>query len=178
MIAAGNRDWLAVYNNVADIYRGETDRAAGTLGASFMDNCLEDLLLTFLVDDPKIREMFDGDRPLATFSARISLAFALGLLPPNVVADLTLIRKIRNHFAHSAVAVAFSEPPVSDWCRAFSMVRRDSEVFAPATAEMAPREQFLVTIACIAHYLQHMLGGVRAGQVARCVAPPLIRLAL
>jgi hypothetical protein len=78
---------LADYNRMVDTYRNESDRAAAILATSFVDNTLRRLLLEYMVEHPKITALFEGDRPLATFSSRITLAFGLGMLRHDTYTD-------------------------------------------------------------------------------------------
>jgi hypothetical protein len=54
---------------------------------------------------PMNREMydrlFDGYGPLSTFSSKIDLAYALNLTTSGVHANLIIIKRIRNKFAHT-----------------------------------------------------------------------------
>ena len=118
-----------------------------------------------------MRDLFDGDRPLATFSARINLAFAIGYIPLNAYSDLNLLRKIRNHFAHSAEQVSFEDGRIRDWCGALSTVKKDSSMFVKLIADSKARYEFLLTIGGIAVYIDGMLNGLRNGSLQRCIAP-------
>jgi DNA-binding MltR family transcriptional regulator len=57
---------------------------------------------------------FHPDRPLGTFSAKINLAYRLGLLDDKIEHALQLIRKIRNDFAHATTEVGLSQPSHAD----------------------------------------------------------------
>ena len=46
-------------------------------------------------------KLFDGTGPLATFSARIDIAFAMGHIDDVTRGDLLHIKELRNEFAHS-----------------------------------------------------------------------------
>jgi DNA-binding MltR family transcriptional regulator len=64
---------------------------------------LETLLKAFLVDDhTRLREMFGEGGSLGTFSSRIEMAAALGLISNTERHDLNLIRQIRNDMAHDS----------------------------------------------------------------------------
>lgn len=79
----------------------ESDRAAVVLGAARIDAALYDLLVAFLQPAPDANDsLLDGDSPLATFSAKINLAYRLGLIDAQCSRALHLVRKIRNSFAH------------------------------------------------------------------------------
>jgi hypothetical protein len=71
-----------------------------------------------MVADKKVAsEILGPDRPLGTFSARVDLAYLLGLIPRQARRDLHLIRRIRNAFAHTAQRLSFAETPMAARCR-------------------------------------------------------------
>ena len=61
-------------------------------------------------DDEEV--LFSGFGPLATFSARIRIAYALGIVGKKTRHDLDLMREIRNAMAHSRRAIGFDTPEV------------------------------------------------------------------
>jgi hypothetical protein len=80
----------------------EGGRGAVLLGAARLDLALEKLLKAAM--QPHVGgddNLFDSDRPLNTFSAKIALSFRLGLIDKQVKHALQMIRKVRNDFAHS-----------------------------------------------------------------------------
>lgn len=80
----------------------EGERGAVLLGAARLDFALERLLKGAM--HPHIGgddNLFDSDRPLGTFSAKIALAYRLGLIEKPVEHALQMIRRVRNEFAHS-----------------------------------------------------------------------------
>ncbi len=92
----------------------ESDRAAVILSAAFLDSALEYLLRTHLLpcatsSDP----LFDGvNAPFSDFSARIDVAFRLGLIDTAFARSLHLIRRIRNDFAHNISGCTFQDSSV------------------------------------------------------------------
>jgi hypothetical protein len=89
-----------------------------------------------------------------------------------VYADLELIRKIRNYFAHSEGDVSFSVSPVRDWCAELSMVKPQSGVAVESVMAIPdPRVKFLMTVAGTTVYLDAMADGFRKGPLRRCVVP-------
>ncbi len=48
-------DWLNDYNEIAQIYKGETDRAAALLVSSFLEYVFAEKLRSFLVEDKALR---------------------------------------------------------------------------------------------------------------------------
>jgi hypothetical protein len=96
----------------------ESDRGCALAGAAFLESALGALLRTYLLDDPKVAdELFAGTGPLATFSARIDLAYALGLVGAHGRRDMHLIRKVRNEFAHEPGTPSFDDAPIAARCR-------------------------------------------------------------
>ncbi len=49
------------------------------------------------------------------------MAFGLGLIGEGARADLSLIRSIRNTFAHSRLDISFRTPEIADACRHFTL---------------------------------------------------------
>ncbi len=54
--------------------------------------------------------LFRGYAPLSTFSAKIELCYAMGFISKKLYRSLTLVRKLRNDFAHEKHGVSFQEP--------------------------------------------------------------------
>lgn len=80
----------------------EGERAAVVLGAARVELALEDAIKIVLRPNPGgSDDLFEGDRPLSTFSAKICFAYRLSLIENNLERALQLLRKIRNEFAHS-----------------------------------------------------------------------------
>jgi len=88
------------------------------VGAARLELALERLLMRAMQPHPGGSDnLFDPDRPLGTFSAKISLAFRLGLLDKKVESSLQLVRKIRNDFAHSVGPASLSDSSHSNRLR-------------------------------------------------------------
>jgi hypothetical protein len=96
---------LNVFPNPPFLARDLDDTALVIRATSLVDEFLKVTLIAGfrrdVVSRRRIDDVFTGHGPLATFSAKISLCSLLGLTTPNVRHDLTVLRKIRNDFAHS-----------------------------------------------------------------------------
>ena len=81
--------------------------------AALFADSLERLLLTKMrtLSNKKAKQMFKNG-PLRNLAAKIDLAWAFELVDDPVHHDLTVIRDIRNEFAHSITAVNFDSPEV------------------------------------------------------------------
>jgi hypothetical protein len=98
----------ALVNNIRRL-QARTHAEVGIVGAAIIE---EQLLLALvarmrpLPADMK-RKLFDGYGPLASFSAKIDLSYALHIVTKEQYEDLTAIRKIRNEFAHAIALLNF-----------------------------------------------------------------------
>lgn len=109
--------------NFRDMLDAETDRGCALLAAAYLDSQLDELIRSVLVDDPSaVEDLLGQSRPLASFSARIDLAYLLGIISKTVRRDLHLIRKIRNEFGHKAIKLSFDQPAFDARCRQLSHV--------------------------------------------------------
>jgi DNA-binding MltR family transcriptional regulator len=87
-------------------------RALVLIAAARLDTELENTLKSVLVRNPNGQDnLFDPDRPLGSFSAKISLCHRLGIIDDEFHSALQVVRKIRNDFAHSVVFMALSDSP-------------------------------------------------------------------
>jgi hypothetical protein len=128
-------------------FHSESDRAAGVLAGAYLDAFLDDLLRDVLVPGCRTDELFEGQGPLRSFGAKISLAYALGISDDNVSRDMDLIRKIRNHFAHNVWDAQFGTPPVSQWCSELRVIDAAVDKNGNTVKLQNPaRERYLITI--------------------------------
>src|SRR5262245_27801476 len=95
-----------LFDNFAeDLVAERTERPLIIVGASKVDNLLFEILNLYLIpklsknNDPD--ELLEGDRPLATFSARIKMCYRLGLIDNTLYFALEKLRALRNPSAHS-----------------------------------------------------------------------------
>jgi hypothetical protein len=89
--------------------------------AAFAEDTLGDLLKAFLITGDATGQLLSGfNAPLGTLSARIKMAYALGLITKNQYDDLERLRKIRNEFAHNWEPVSFSDDKISSYIAALN----------------------------------------------------------
>lgn len=96
----------------------ETPRGAVILSGVVLGELLGKTLENYLTDHKDVKKLLYGgvSAPLGTFSARILMAFGLRLIDEKEYANLQIIRKIRNHFAHNLQA-SFDDVKVKDLCQ-------------------------------------------------------------
>lgn len=98
----------------------ESDRGLALVGAALIDDKLGDTLKSFFREGaPTERLIDDPNAPLGTFSSRSNLCFALGLIDEFEHAEITILRKIRNEFAHSKHGLTFSSAKIQGLCSGF-----------------------------------------------------------
>jgi DNA-binding MltR family transcriptional regulator len=102
----------------------ESDRGCVIFSASLLAQALEVLLrAAFVSGRPDVAKVVDplfrAYAPLSTYSARIDVAFALGLVGEDIYGQLHLIRRMRNDFAHEVGDIDFDDLRVRDRLRNF-----------------------------------------------------------
>lgn len=122
----------------------ETDRGLPLVAAAVIDEKLKEILLTFMCDNKAARRLvMETNSPLASFSARIDACFALGLIDDFEFQEVTLIRRIRNAFAHERHRLTFSGEKVMGLCASLGSPLPES----PSPAFVAtPRTRFTSAI--------------------------------
>lgn len=100
-----------------DLLEERVPRPLIIIGASRVDDLLFQILAKYLLPKkakPKDQdELLEGDRALATFSARIKLTYRLGLIDETLYVALEQLRNLRNLSAHS-VAFDIIKSPARD----------------------------------------------------------------
>lgn len=95
----------------------ETDRGLPLVAAALIDEKLLDALQSFLCQGKASERLLsEPNAPLGVFSARIDACFALALIDEFEHQEISLIRKIRNVFAHSKHGVSFTNEKVVGLC--------------------------------------------------------------
>jgi hypothetical protein len=84
------------------------------------------------------QKTFQGDGPLATFSAKIDLGLLLGLYTPQIHKQFHRIRKIRNEFAHNMKPITFRSQKVRDLCANLKFGPRAQRIFFEPFERMEP----------------------------------------
>lgn len=113
--------YIKLFGQFLDEFQSETDRGAAILAGSMLDQKLKDILYGFLIDCKQSKDLLDGyNAPIGTFSSRLNLSFALGLISKFEFDECSLVRKIRNEFAHKfELAFSFADKKVSSICQNF-----------------------------------------------------------
>jgi hypothetical protein len=103
------------YHQIFEMFHSESDRGAVVLAGSYIENYLGIYLCSRMTDKSLEKEIFGANGALSTFSQRIDFSQAFGFLTKEQCAELRLIKKIRNHFAHHPKNASFTDEKVKNW---------------------------------------------------------------
>lgn len=98
---------------------GESDRALVILIGTFLDDAL---IVAIAKRLPNVKSksdtdaIFDYTAPLGSFSDRIKVAYALGVITKSMHSQLNDIREMRNACAHSKHSITFQTPELAAVC--------------------------------------------------------------
>jgi len=94
----------------------KTDGARGAvaLGSALIEDVLQACITLSMVrlTSSEIDELFTGQSPIASFSARVRLAYALGIFGRKTRKDLNTVREIRNAVVHAKRRFTFDTQAV------------------------------------------------------------------
>lgn len=97
-------------------FNNETERGAALAAAAMLDDLLLRTLEGFLIENEGAKALLHGANPLlGTFAAKIAATAALGLISEDERRECSLIRKIRNEFAHK-VRMSFQDKDIVKLC--------------------------------------------------------------
>ena len=103
-------------------------------------------------------KLLQPEGPLGTYGSRVTACYCLGLIGGIVKADLKLMGKIRNHFAHD-IRASFSSHRVSQWCRTLRWHKELTMREPPPNA--TDRDLFQVGINAVVTHLNGIPGLAR-----------------
>jgi len=165
-VALTPEDWK---DFAADLQK-ESDRGPAIVGSAFLDDLLSELVARHLLDDKQAADelLTSPLSPLGSFYARILAAYCLGLVTSDERNDLTIIRKIRNEFAHGPPGLTFADETISG-----VMTFRILDGLPPSLRSVfvtQPRRLFVTIVSMLATYLKMRL----ESGVQRATPPPAI----
>jgi DNA-binding MltR family transcriptional regulator len=103
----------------------DSDRAAAIVAAAILETRLLQSIKKRTLSDKAIDgRMFASMGALGAFSAKIDLAYMLGIINPDVHQDLHTIRRIPNRFAHHLNITDFSSQGIADMCASLKVIDR------------------------------------------------------
>lgn len=115
---------------LANELKKASDRSVAIVGAAWVEEALSAIITMTMLQNKKLLDKFFGSSgAVGAFSPQIDLACLLGLIDDDVRADLHVLRKIRNEFAHRIFDSAeteilnFQTEQIKDWCLGFKSLK-------------------------------------------------------
>ena len=105
---------LESFKNLAVNLKSHRHAGMAMIVAAALDRLLEDALLTKMVklSEERRKKLFGDYGTLRSFDAKIKVAFAFAVIDRETSQRLTIIRKIRNKFAHTEGFLDFNSPEI------------------------------------------------------------------
>lgn len=115
------------------------DRAIAILLAAHLERAVElGITARLKNNDHKTQlELYSERGPLGTFSGKIAMAYALGMIDATTRAELDSIRAVRNAFAHATADISFSTDVIAAECKKLNPLRLMG-ISAKKIAEIPP----------------------------------------
>lgn len=133
---------LAKFIPYIELLAKESDRGKVLISTGFIEEQLKEVLLAFMLDKPSATELVTGgNAALGSLSSRISACYLLGLISEDEEHDLSLIRRIRNDFAHD-IHTSFKTRSVIDRCKILRLKAHDYTSLQMGEVVMTPGAQF------------------------------------
>jgi DNA-binding MltR family transcriptional regulator len=128
--------------------------------AAVVDNRIAEALRLKMVNlNADLRKkLFKPYGPLASFSARIDIAYALGLLSKDIAKEAHTIRGIRNDFAHATKRMNCESPGIKEECEQLSTYTRGKNLLH-------------VYVEAVEKILKHLNAEVVRYQTAQALTP-------
>lgn len=85
-------------------------------GTSFIEDVLQGAVAYRFghLSAKELKDLFEGTAPLSTYSAKIKIAYAMGIIGKRTRHDLEKLRELRNAFAHSTRRLTFDLPEIAN----------------------------------------------------------------
>jgi hypothetical protein len=119
---------------------GQNDRLIAIIGGSLVEANLQRLLKAKMPNGHGA--LFDPNQALSTFSAKIDLSYALGLIDKNIKRNADYMRDIRNVFAHRIAPTSFRTDEIATVCRLLKLGKFEDR----KDADTNMRKRFLYAV--------------------------------
>src|SRR5262245_34620919 len=112
-----------------EVQNGASERALGIIAATLVEIHLTELLKRSQISEKTTssratvkQTMFNSECPLGSFSAKIRLAYLMGMISEEAYKNLVTMKEIRNRFAHRLNISQFSHQEISSRCFNLTLV--------------------------------------------------------
>jgi hypothetical protein len=120
--------------------KDEPDRVVAIVASALAESFLERTIIAHLAtSDPNlIGELFKSRGPISEFHAKILIAEAFGLIPPNAAKEFHRIKRIRNVFAHAIISVSFETEEIAKEVDDFLMHKAMEQTKSTQVIKLTP----------------------------------------
>jgi DNA-binding MltR family transcriptional regulator len=132
------------------------DRSQAIVAGALLEQSLEYALLShFVLTEAEMRELFADqvEGGISSFAAKIKLAFALGIVEKTMRKELTLIKNIRNVFAHTRASVTFDDREIIAACDDLKLPKTVGNL--PGLETINAKDKYAISIKLLYLYLAH-----------------------
>ncbi|HDR7261072.1 transcriptional regulator [Bacillus paranthracis] len=117
-----NNEYLIAFQEFEKELENSSDRGMVLVCGSIIDRLLHDLLKSFLIKSDNVeKDLFKSNGVLATFDAKIKMAYYLGLISKKEQQNITYLQRIRNKFAHQFLGISFESNDIANICGNFEI---------------------------------------------------------
>lgn len=118
-------DFNPIRNIILPDAKKQPDRSLAIVMAAVVEDRLEEMLKSKLLDDKKIiTKMFSGMGPLSNFSVKIDLGYLLGFYADEFHNLLHAIRVVRNTYAHEMKPLDFNSNEIVTKMQPFEFINK------------------------------------------------------
>lgn len=102
------------------------DRAVAIVWGAMTEDALHRAIIRWMnhLSKDEHERLTGPNGPLATFSGKITIGYAIRLLEREHQRDLHIVREVRNAFAHSIVGLSFTTKETVGVCERFSLATK------------------------------------------------------
>lgn len=137
------------------------------VSSAFLEEELKQILLAFLIDDPRTKDLVNGvTAPFSSFSQRTHACFVLGLIAKKEYDDLDVIRGVRNEFAHT-LGMSFANDKVRRLCEKLVVAKAiDRPLPKKKAANVSHEALFMISVVTL---IDSLIGRREEVLARRCV---------
>lgn len=134
-----NSNWLRRFSELSKSLEAESDRGCVLVVSSLVENALEEHISARLI--PKVGKDDElmsrsNNNPISTFSAKINLAYRLGIIPAHERKTYHQLRELRNACAHQIDQQDFNKIHFKD--RVKNMIEESKLIWEAMRLKIAP----------------------------------------
>lgn len=159
-VAATEEESRDNINRFSSLIRQQDDHAMVLSLATFIEDTLGRLLLSYFRNCKATRELVEGfNAPLGSLGTRIKAVYAFGLVTEDQFKDMELLRKVRNRFAHNWEGVSLEDSDIKAMIGQLS-----GYTFDHTPIKGGNRERLLETLTSVCVELQFFVRRIETGK--------------